>query len=74
MGPGVRAVGLLLRQYFCPVRDADLLLGPRRQLPDQYFRPVQAGQRRTATAPFRRADAGGAAAVRAGLQRVGVIR
>ena len=68
------AVGVLLRQHLRAVCDADLVLGIGRQLPDQYFRQVSAGQRRAAAAPLRCAAAGGSAAVRAGLQRAGVVR
>ena len=36
-------VGLLLGKSFCALRDADLLLGAGRKLPDQYFRSVSPG-------------------------------
>ena len=42
-GAGAWRMGLLLSQSVCAVRDADLLLGTGRQLPDQYLRSVPHG-------------------------------
>ncbi len=42
-GAGAWRMGLLLSQSVCAVRDADLLLGTGRQLPDQYLRSVPPG-------------------------------
>ena len=47
-GQGARRVGFLLGKSFCALRDADILLGAGRKLPDQYFRSVSPGQRRAA--------------------------
>lgn len=43
-GAGAWRMGLLLSQSVCAVRDADLLLGTGRQLPDQYLRSVPPGE------------------------------